>query len=174
MTRRLLSDDLIATRGNLDIMLVGSGTDLSTPYPSIRDRGQPPDAVAYPGGIIVKVIDGIDGPLRVRIVLADRGDRAQELPLPWLSIGRLRRKRACASEKDESDTGWTVLKPSLPDVAPLKICVTVLERTVVPEITGTVDMPSVIEIQVGDYAPRVLEQKSDDEESWRELIEPND
>lgn len=173
MTRRILSDDVVATRGNLEIMLVGSGTDLNAPFPMIGERGKPPDAVAYPFGIIVKVIDGVDGPLRVRIVLADRGDRSREQPPTLVVDWEMSPTARLCIGKDESDTGWTVLQPSLPNGAPLEICVTVLERTAVSKSLGTVDMPSAIEVQVGDSAPAVLEHKSDDKGHWRDLIEPD-
>lgn len=172
MTRRVLFEDLVGTRGELDIMLVGFATDVSTPFPSLGERGVPPDAVAYESGVVVKVIDGIDGPLRVRTVLANCGDRNRGTPpalitrlamspRAWLTIG-----------KDESDTGHLWLKPSVPDGALVEVCVTVLERTSVLETNGPAQMPSAIEIQIGDPDATVIEHVRDDNELWRDLIEP--
>lgn len=172
MTRRVLFEDVVGTRGELDVMLVGFATDVSSPFPPLGERGAPPDAVAYGSGVVVKVIDGIDGPLRVRTVLANCGDRGLGAsPVLVTRLGMTAGARLTIG-KDESDTGHLVLRPSLPDGAFLEVCVTVLERTDVRETVGPAQMPSAIEIQFGDPNAAVIEHVRDEKELWRDLIEP--
>lgn len=172
MTRRVLFEDVVATRGELDIMLVGFATDVSSPFPPLGERGAPPDAVAYGSGVMVKVIDGIDGPLRVRTVLANCGDRGLGTPPVLITRLEMTTGARLTIGKDESDTGHLVLQPSLHVGALLEVCVTVLERRDVLETIGQVSMPSAIEIQFGDPNAAVIEHVRDENELWRDLIEP--
>lgn len=171
MTRRILFEDIVGTRADLDIMLVDLASDSETAFPSVGERGEAPDAVAYETGVVVKVIHRRSGPLRIRIVLADRGERDSGVA-PVLSTDLVPRGDAALFiGLEEGDTGWTVLEPNLPDGTPLEICVSVLERTKVREDGRTLEVPSAIEVQVGDPGATVVEHESDNAEAWRGYLE---
>lgn len=173
VTRRILFEDIVGTRADLDIMLVDLASDSDTAFPSVGERGEAPDAVAYEAGIVVKVIHQRSGPLRIRIVLADRGERDPSVA-PVLSTDLVPRGDATLFIGfEECDTGWTVLEPSLLDGTPLEICVSVLERAEVREDGRKLEVASAIEVQVGDPGATVAEHESDKAEAWRELIEPD-
>lgn len=152
-------------------MLVGPTSETDIPRPSVGERGVPPDAVAYESGVVVKVIYGPSGPLRVRVVLADRGERGLETTPVLVTDLEMIAGADLLIGLEESDTGWTVLTPSLPNGAPLEIFLSILERTTVREATGTLSIPSAIEIQVGDPDAVVREHEPDDDEEWRSLVE---
>lgn len=174
VTRRVLFEDVVGTRGDFHIMLVGPATDLNDLVPSAGNRGEPPDAVAYAFGIVVNVVDGMYGPLRVHIVLADRGARVAGRPPGLVADLEMSAKAALAIGSEEGDTGFTVFEPSLRDGAPLEICVTVLERTTVRESIGTVELPSAVEVQIGDPSAKVIDRVRDIDERWKDLIESDD
>lgn len=135
------------------------------------ERGTPPGVVAYRFGLVANVICGTNGPLRVRIVLADRGERGRG-PTPVLITDLAMTSGAdLVIGLEESDTGWTVLTPSLPDGAPLEICISVLERATVNEAARTLEIPTAIEVQVGDPNAIISEHEPDDDEEWRDLVE---
>lgn len=125
----------------------------------------------YPFGLVVKVMDGMYGPIRLRIVLAERGDRNPESIPTLVTEWPISPKSRLTIGKDESDTGWTVLEPSLSEGELLETCVTVFERTVVRESVVTVSIAFGIEIQVGDTNPTIIEYERDDAQEWRDLIE---
>lgn len=172
MTRRILFEDLVGTRGYFAVILVGGRPPSSYPFLSSGgERGSPPDAAANRIGVFVNVIDGANGPLRVRIVLADRGERGFGSEPTLVTDLEMTSDAELLIGLEESDTGWTVLKPSLLDAAPLEVCVSVLERKTVQEAMRTLDIPSAIEIQVGDPNASVRVYEPDADEEWRDLVE---